>query len=109
MKNNSYDKKIFRLMFILNRLSSKEAITTPGLAQEFNVTTRTVQRDLELLSQTGFPLFFDNGTYKFTDGFSIRKIRLFTRPGHGDAVALRVKMNITLHTDGFSALVCVPS
>jgi len=76
MKNNSYDKKILRLMFILNRLSSKETVTTPTLAQEFNVTTRTVQRDLELLSQTGFPTFFDNGTYKFTDGFSLRKINI---------------------------------
>lgn len=74
MKNNSYDKKIFRLIYILNRLSNRERIITANLAQEFNVTIRTVQRDLELLSMTGFPLSLNNGVYKFEEGFSLRKI-----------------------------------
>jgi hypothetical protein len=74
MKNNSYDKKIFRLIFVLNRLSNRERVTTADLAREFNVTIRTVQRDLELLSMTGFPLSLDNGSYKFEEGFSLRKI-----------------------------------
>ena len=54
MKNDSYDKKIFRLVYILNKLSNREKITTANLSHEFNVTVRTVQRDLELLSMTGF-------------------------------------------------------
>ncbi|MCX5706002.1 MAG: HTH domain-containing protein [Candidatus Omnitrophica bacterium] len=74
MKNNSYDKKIFRLLFILNRLANQEIVATTSLAEEFNVTVRTVQRDLELLSMTGFPLSLNNGTYKFEEGFSLRKI-----------------------------------
>jgi hypothetical protein len=61
-------------MFILNRLSSRDQVTTASLAKEFNVTTRTVQRDLELLSIVGFPLLLDRGTYKFEEGFSLRKI-----------------------------------
>jgi len=69
-----YEKKIFRLMFILNRLTSREMVTPSILASEFNVTVRTVQRDLEMLSMTGFPLFSENGSYKFIDGFSLRKI-----------------------------------
>ena len=69
-----YEKKIFRLMFILNRLTSREMVTPSILASEFNVTVRTVQRDLEMLSMTGFPLFSENGSYKFVDGFSLRKI-----------------------------------
>lgn len=74
MKNSSYDKKIFRLMFILNRLSNRQIVATSELAKEFNVTVRTVQRDLELLSMTGFPLLLEDGTYKFEGGFSLRKI-----------------------------------
>ena len=71
---HQYEKKILRLMTILSRLASREIVTTSILANEFNVTIRTAQRDLELLSMTGFPLFPENGSYKFTDGFSLRKI-----------------------------------
>ena len=71
---NPYDKKMIRLMVILNRLSNRQRVITADLAKEFNVTVRTMQRDLELLSMTGFPVFFDNGTHKFEEGFSLRKI-----------------------------------
>ena len=74
MKNNSYDKKMFRLMYILNRLSAGAEVTSPNLAKEFNVTVRTVQRDLNLLEATGFPLILENGRYKFAEGFSLKKI-----------------------------------
>ncbi|MBU0896722.1 MAG: HTH domain-containing protein, partial [Candidatus Omnitrophica bacterium] len=56
MKNKSYDKKIFRLLFILNKLETRKKVSTSDLAKEFNVSLRTVQRDIELLSMAGFPL-----------------------------------------------------
>ena len=71
---NDYDKKLFRFVYILNRLSNREKVTTANLAREFNVTVRTAQRDLGLLSLTGFPVSLDNGTYKFEEGFSLRRI-----------------------------------
>ena len=74
MKNNSYDKKMFRVFYVLNRLSNGEPVTAVGLASEFGVTVRTVQRDLELLLTTGFPLRFDGRAYSFEEGFSLRKI-----------------------------------
>ena len=74
MKNKSYDKKIFRLIFILNKLNSGKLIKTSELAKEFNVTVRTVQRDFELLNMTGFPLVSSSGGYKFMEGFSLQKI-----------------------------------
>ncbi|MCF7875196.1 MAG: transcriptional regulator [Candidatus Omnitrophica bacterium] len=75
MKNKSYDKKIFRLLFILNKLESKGKVKTSELADEFNVSIRSVQRDLELLNMTGFPLvMLDKGIHSFAEGFSLKKM-----------------------------------
>jgi hypothetical protein len=74
MKNNSYDKKIFRLLYILNKLNSGSPVRTLDLASEFNVTTRTVQRDIMLLSTVGFPLVSDESGHRFMKEFGLRKI-----------------------------------
>lgn len=74
MKNKSYDKKIFRLLHVLQRLNGGQFFKTSELAQEFNVTRRTVQRDLELLDSAGFPLVYENDGYRFMEGFSLQKI-----------------------------------
>ena len=74
MKNKSYDKKIFRLIHMLNRLNSGNLFRTSELAEEFNVTSRTIQRDLELLNMAGFPVIYEDDKYKFMNGFSLQKI-----------------------------------
>lgn len=74
MKNNSYDKKIFRLIYILNKLDGGNDIKTSELATEFNVTQRTVQRDLDLLNTAGFPLVNVDCGHKFMNGFALKKI-----------------------------------
>ena len=74
-KNKSYDKKIFRLVYILNKLDAGRKVSTRQLAEEFNVTLRTVQRDLELLNMTGFPLIsLEKGAHSFLEGFSLKKV-----------------------------------
>lgn len=78
-KTNQYDKKIFRLLYILNKLDTERRISTSEMAMEFNVTPRTVQRDIELLSMTGFPLVsLEKGVHTFTEGFSLKKLMLST-------------------------------
>jgi len=74
MKNNAYEKKIYRLLTILNQLANREIVETAGLKELFNITARTVQRDIELLCEIGFPIYSDSGVHKFTDNFSLRKI-----------------------------------
>lgn len=77
MKNKSYDKKIFRLIYILNKLDSGEKVTTQSLAQEFNVSLRTVQRDIVLLDMAGFPLIcLEKGVHSFVEGFSLKKMKI---------------------------------
>ena len=75
MKNKTYDRKIFRLLFILNKLESENKVRTPELADEFNISIRSVQRDLELINRAGFPLVMLNkGTHAFAEGFSLKKL-----------------------------------
>ncbi len=74
MKSQNYDKRIFRFLSILNRLDSGKSVSTPNIAKEFNVSLRTIQRDVELLNLTGFPLVAKTkGTYSFVDGFSLKR------------------------------------
>ena len=76
-KNTSYDKKVFRLFFILNQLDSRKKVSTNELAREFNVSLRTVQRDIVLLNTTGFPIIsFEKGFHSFMEGFSLKKMML---------------------------------
>ncbi len=79
-KNTSYDKKVFRLLSILNQLDSCKKVSTRELAKEFNVSLRTVQRDLELLYMTtGFSIKpLGKGYYSFNEGFSLKKLLLTT-------------------------------
>lgn len=77
VKNKSYDKKIFRLMTILNKLNGGGKVRTCEIAKEFNVSIRSVQRDIELLNQTQFPVVsLEKGVYSFMEGFSLRKMML---------------------------------
>ena len=66
MNYKSYDKRIFRLIYTLNKLDNGASVSTKELANEFNVSTRTIQRDIELLNMAGFPMMSVNkGKYNF--------------------------------------------
>jgi len=73
-KEKQYDKKIFRLMYILNKLDNREKVNTHQLKDEFNVSIRTIQRDLQLLNMLGYPIVKDKDSYRFMEGFSLGKV-----------------------------------
>jgi predicted DNA-binding transcriptional regulator YafY len=76
-KEKDYDKKIVRLMTMLNKLNGGNRIRSGEIAKEFNVTIRTIQRDIDLLCQTGFPVdMVRKGEYSFMEGFSLKKVML---------------------------------
>lgn len=62
----SYDRKLFRLFFVLNELSTNRIARTRDLAEELNVSARTVQRDVELLQMMGECIDYDMGTRAYT-------------------------------------------
>ncbi|GAC1581208.1 MAG: hypothetical protein NVS3B7_16190 [Candidatus Elarobacter sp.] len=51
------------------------------IADEKPPSTRTLRRYLSVLSDAGFPWFFDraSGTYRFADGYSLRRLNLSHR------------------------------
>ena len=60
--------KIERLIGILSILLQREKVTAPELAEQFEVSRRTIQRDIEALCRAGIPLAATQGA---GGGFSI--------------------------------------
>ena len=58
------NSELIRQWTLLRQLAATRTNTIPKLAEDLNVTTRTVRRDLAALQTAGFPIFDDtvNGT-----------------------------------------------
>jgi len=71
---HDYDKILTRLTIILAKLNDGEALSVKELAQEFNVSTKTIQRDFnERLS--AFHIYQDKRKWKMQEGFSLEKTK----------------------------------
>ncbi|MGX7245928.1 helix-turn-helix transcriptional regulator [Enterococcus quebecensis] len=71
-------KKIERILAIIVMLLDNEVVSTAQLAQRFEVTKRTIFRDLETIEMAGFPIISHSGR---NGGFSIInsfKLRTYT-------------------------------
>lgn len=71
MIKKEYDKALFRCLEILKRLYEGEELQTNSLADDFNVTSRTIRRDFQRLSY--FPIQKGSNGYKFEKGFHLLK------------------------------------
>ncbi len=81
--------KIDRLLGILNILSQAEKVTAPELAQRFEVSRRTINRDIEDLCKAGIPVVTTQGAgggISIEEGYKIDK-RLLKRNELSDIVA----------------------
>ncbi len=69
---HDYDKILTRLTTILAKLNDGEALSVKELAEEFNVSTKTIQRDFNerLIS---FPIYQEKKKWKLQDGFKLEK------------------------------------
>ena len=75
-KRTEGDKKYFRVLNIISRLNTGP-VKVSDLAAEFNISLRSVQRDLERINMTGFGLDnFQKGVYQFAPGVSLRDLKL---------------------------------
>lgn len=66
--------KIDRLIGIITTLQQKKAVTAPYLAEKFEVSRRTIQRDVEDICRAGIPLVTTqgvNGGISIMEGFSL--------------------------------------
>ena len=74
MAGKDYDKTLSRLISTLSMLSLNRLPDTKELAEEFNVTTRTIQKDIYQRLYKFFPIEKNSqGKFKFVDGFSLDK------------------------------------
>ncbi len=73
-KSHDYDKILRRLTTILHRLYEGESLSVTELAKEFNVSTKTIQRDFnERLIR--FPIEKSGRRWRMQPGFSIEKVQ----------------------------------
>lgn len=71
--------KIDRLMGILTILLQRDQVTAPWLAEKFEVTRRTINRDIESLCSAGIPITTTQGIYggiSIMDGYRLDKTLL---------------------------------
>ena len=75
MKQHDYDKILYRLMSILTRLSDGEILGKEELAKEFNVSSKTIQRDFNERLMHRFPIERKGNGWKMIEGHHLAKSR----------------------------------
>ena len=76
-KSDGQRKSIERLIVILSILDKGKSIASRDMAQQLNVAQRTIQRDIRILKNAGYPIEdMDNGRYQFIGGFTLGKFSL---------------------------------
>ncbi len=73
MKKHDYDKILYRLNSIWQRLREGEVLSVKDLAQEFNVSTKTIQRDFNERLIHKLPIEKQGHKWKVKDGHSLDK------------------------------------
>lgn len=74
--------KLDRMIGILSILLQKEKVTAPYLAEKFEVSRRTINRDIEALCMAGIPLVTEpgqNGGVSIMEGYKINRALLTTQ------------------------------
>ena len=70
--------RLARLVAILTQLQSKRLLTSTQLAAKFNVSVRTIYRDMRTLEQAGVPIITEEGRgYSVVEGYRLPPI-MFT-------------------------------
>ncbi len=70
--NDNDTKRLSRLTSILIQLQTKQLITATTLADKFNVSIRTIYRDIRALEQSGVPILTEEGKgYTLMEGYRI--------------------------------------
>lgn len=79
MNEDHYIKKIDRVTSILTQLQTKSIIRAQDLAEKFDVSIRTIYRDIKTLENAGIPIFGEAGSgYSLVDGYKLPPV-MFTK------------------------------
>ena len=98
--------KLNRLFEIVYILMNKEQVTAKHLADRFEVSTRTIYRDIDVLSQCGIPVYASKGKgggIKLIEGYKIDKAML-TGDEQSEILSALQGLNAAGVNDGSEAL-----
>ncbi|HIQ27498.1 MAG TPA: DeoR family transcriptional regulator, partial [Sulfurovum sp.] len=70
---HDYDKTLLRLNTILSRLNDGETLSVKALAEDFNVSERTIQRDFNQRLITLYPIYQEKRLWRMQKGFKLEK------------------------------------
>ncbi len=75
--NDNDTRRISRLTAILTQLQTKRLLTAKSLADKFNVSVRTIYRDIKALEQAGVPVITEEGKgYSLMEDYRLSPIML---------------------------------
>lgn len=67
--------RLSRITAILTQLQTKRLVTATALAEKFNVSIRTIYRDIRTLEQSGVPVLMEDGKgYTLMEGYRIHPV-----------------------------------
>ena len=84
--------KINRLIEIITLLLNRETVTAKELAGRFGVSTRTIYRDIDVLSSAGVPVYASKGNgggISLLEGYALNKALLSKSESEGLLLAIR--------------------
>ncbi len=68
--------QLSRLISILTLLKSKRLLTAPELAQKYDVSIRTIYRDIRKLEEAGIPVYTIEGRgYSLVDNYTVAPVQ----------------------------------
>ncbi|WP_288243686.1 YafY family protein [uncultured Chryseobacterium sp.] len=77
--NDHYLKKLDRVTAILTQLQSKPLVRAQDLAEKFDVSVRTIYRDIKTLENAGIPIIGEAGSgYSLMEGYKLPPV-MFTK------------------------------
>jgi predicted DNA-binding transcriptional regulator YafY len=85
--------RIERAFAILLLLSDGSLVTAPDLAERFEVSVRTIYRDMDMLSASGVPVYAERGVeggYRLLEGFFLPPVAF----GREEAVAVLLSLTL---------------
>lgn len=104
--------KIYRLFGILTMLLNKKTLTAKELADKFEVSTRTIYRDIDALSEAGIPIYANKGYQggiSLMEHYTLNKTLLTKEESEGIFLTLQTLQatdypEVNLIMDKFSSL-----
>ncbi len=84
-------KRLHRLTAILVKLQSKRIVQAAELADKFEVSLRTIYRDMQALAEAGVPVGSEAGTgYFLVDGYSLPPVMFTEKEANALLTALKI-------------------